>query len=238
MKFNKDDFDTSILQTETYKLYLDKTDNVSSISRKIETVKKGLICCFTPANVEYTGLLESLGFHFVSIRSTYKRMKEPIGKNILPKGYSISTIDSSTILTDDEIRELVLPIYLKNRFCKDPLIPRDKGLQIYEQWFKNSLYHDYANKCFLASYEGKSVGICTAKIDASIGIVDLLAVVSKHRGKHLGTCLLQKTMQYFYSQETNSIEVIVEGDNLGAIIVYQKNNFILHDVQLVYHKHL
>lgn len=238
MKFTKDDFDTSILNIDTYKVYIDKKDNISSLSDKIATLKNGLICCFTPVDVEYTGLLESLGFHFVSIRSTYKRMQKPMGKIILPRGYSINAIDSSVVLTDDEIRELVLPIYLKNRFCKDPLISRDKGLQIYMQWFKNSIYHAYANKCFLASYEGKSVGFCTAKISSSIGIVDLLSVVPKHRGKHLGTCLLQKTMQYLHSQEIDSIEVIVEGDNLGAIFVYQKNNFILHDVQLVYHKHV
>ena len=238
MKLTHDEFDSSILNIPTYKLSLYVDDDVSEIKHKIKIVSKGLICCFVSVAMKYIQALEMLDFQLISIRNTYKKTEKQEEKNDLLSGYSIESINTSADLTNEIIRELVIPIYQKSRYCIDPLISRENGLFIYEQWLRNSLDNKYADQCFLARYKDKPIGICTAKIKDEIGYIDLLGVLPEYQHKHVGINLLQKTLQYMERKGYSSSRVITEGENIIANVFYQKNHFILEKVDLVYHKHI
>lgn len=238
MKIIKDEFDTSILGQHVYKITLDDKTTGSDIERAVHKIDKGIIFCFTPLIPSNVTVLEGLGFHLVSIRSTYKFAGTLLLEDLLPEGYSIRPFDPSSVIADHDIHSLAQNIYIVSRYHKDRSISKNKSMEIYIQWVKNSLYKGYADRCFIARHSDTPMGICTVKIKEKNGYIDLLGVLPGHQSKKIGTALLSQGVAYLQSRKVSAIYVVTEGENIRANIFYQKNHFVIHGVDLVYHKHV
>ena len=60
---------------------------------------------------------------------------------------------------------------------------------------------------------------------ANIMIIDRFEVESEHRGKGIGTLLLQKAIELAKTQHVDSIELTVNNDNKPAKKLYKKMGF-------------
>ncbi len=238
MKFIKDEFDTAILEQDAYKMTLGETSKKIDVEHSVQKVGKGIIFCFTPCIPSHIAILEGLQFSLVSIRSTYRYAGTLTKTHVLPKGYGIKPFTSSQPIRDKQIRKLAANIHAFSRYHKDHNIAADKSLEIYIQWIKNSLFNGYAKESFLAWLKEEPIGICTIKIKDNQGFIDLLGVLPGHQDKKIGKELLARSIEYLLSRRVDDIFVVTEGENIKANIFYQKNHFVINNVELVYHKHI
>ncbi len=241
MKLILDPFDTEILGINAYKLYL-KESSENQLLKSVNKIQKGIIFCFTPLFPNNLNLLSQTGFNLISIRNTYKlNLNSYLKKNIgdCPKGYKIlARSESIKLLQNKHIAQLADPIYKTSRYSRDELLEKNKSRDIYTTWVSNSLFGNYANEAFLVFYQSSALGMITLKIKGETGFIDLLGVIKQYQNKGLATYLLKKAVDYFKTRNINDILVTTEGENIPANAFYQKNNFILQKVELVYHKHL
>lgn len=238
MKIIKEEFDSSILGEDVYTMTLEDKTTVLAIEEAVKKVHKGIIFCFSPVILGIVNVLEKQGFNFVSIRNTYKLAGAIVVSESLPEGYSVTQFALSDTIRESDVFNLAHNIYTFSRYFKDVLIPKDKSRAIYIQWVNNSLYKKYAQRCYLAWHRNKPIGICTVKIRGNEGYIDLLGVLPGHQDKKIGKQLLAKSLDYLQSCKLGNIFVVTEGENIRANIFYQKNHFLLHRIELVYHKHI
>lgn len=237
-----DNFDSKILKTDVYKLYLEEKIIEEQFTEKVKKIKKGIIFCFTDFSPENFTLLENLGFHLVSVRNIYKLdLKTYLKKEVssFPVKYKILPKKETTkILKENNLIQLAQTIYQTSRYNKDNSLNKKLALDIYINWFKNSLYGDYADEAFLVFDGSSAAGIITIKIKDNEGFIDLLGVLGKYQNQNIATHLLKQGISYLLSRRIKDIFVTTEGENIPANVFYQKNNFILHKIEFAYHKHI
>ncbi len=239
MKFVKDEFDTAILGKNVYKLTLEEGDSPTEIKSLLVSIKDSIVCSFIPALTDYSTSLENLGFHFISIRNTYKYSQSDQGilPNLEAKGFEITSFSPTETITDTEIEHLAVIIGKVNRYYKDSQIPQDKSKQIYIQWIKNSLFQGFASRSFVIRYNKQIVGICTTKIKQTHGEIDLVGILTEHQNKKLGKYLIEQALMYLRENKFYNPLVVTAGENIPANIFFQKTGFVIDKVELVYHKH-
>lgn len=238
MEFIKDEFDSTQLQINAYKLALHSAVTYNMVADALEKAKnKAFLTCFSPLIEQNVRVLEKLDFHLISIRNTYVYKKNLIPEVYLLERFQIRVFNADKI-TNSDIAKLAEPIFLVSRYHNDSEIPRKLGRSLYSQWVKNSLFHGYAQKCFIAWEGVVPVGICTVKIKDSDGYIDLLGVLPRYHGKHIGKTLLTHGLVFLYTQDVKNIYVVTESENIQSNIFYQNNAFILNSVDLAYHRHL
>jgi ribosomal protein S18 acetylase RimI-like enzyme len=238
MHLVKDEFDTSILGQNVFKITLHEATDIAQVEKEIANIEKGIICCFSPLTYSHVAMLERLNFQLISIRNTYQLRSDFVNDISFDDAFLIKPFEEADIIDGADIERMAKNIYAYSRFCKDEKMPRRQSLDIYLHWIKNSLHKKYTDINFIAWVQNKPVGICTAKIKDDVGYIDLLGVISDYQDKKIGKHLLSQTIEYLKSKKVSSICVITEGENLKANAFYQKNGFVIAKVELVYHKHL
>lgn len=138
-------------------------------------------------------------------------------------------------LTDDLIN-LAIQSGHESRFKKD-LRLLHKFESLYQNWLKKSLTGELADKVFVYKdlNSNRIVGFITASCKNRIGKIGLIAVNENHRGKGIGTMLLQKAEDWFREQEATRIEVVTQSDNKSACGLYEKNNYHIKSTVYIYH---
>lgn len=227
MKWSLDTFDSSTLGVSSYKLY-------PKVPTLPHTSGRGFYSCFTPCDPSMIRSLEVSGFRLISIRNIYRLGDVPSEQKSV--GVTIQPF-ARQLISKQNITELVRPIWEFSRYKRDREIPVRKSLELYQKWGENSLYGGYAQRCFLAIKSKKYIGICTVKVRGDGAYIDLMGVVSGWQGRHIGSALLKHTISYC-TKKFKNIFVVTEGENVRANAFYQRNGFRLHDVELVYHKHI
>jgi len=238
MKIDQSLFDTTLLGCGVYKIFLDSSSKKSEIEDAVKNIEKGIIFCFVPVESYYNELLMKLQFNLVSIRNIYRYNGVDRKIRSLPAEFSISPFSPEVPLGEIDIENLALTIGKQTRYFKDRQIPEDKGKAVYMQWIKNSLYHGLATRCFIARKNRKVIGICSVKIKDTSGEIDLLGVLPEFQGKNVGTYLIHAALDFLLSNHVDPITVVTAGENITSNIFFQRNNFVIEKVELVYHKHI
>ncbi|KKR07392.1 MAG: GCN5-related N-acetyltransferase [Candidatus Peregrinibacteria bacterium GW2011_GWC2_39_14] len=239
IKFRRESFDSSILKREVYKMYLSRPlRDESAIITQLRKISADSIFCFSTFAPQNIAALEKLGFSLVTIRNTYRFQGLLVKTKSLLKGFRV-VADKGILakLTVADINRLADAIGSMSRYYRDPKILRSNARAIYRNWITNSLYHGYADQCFAILKGDLLVALITIKLRQRTGYIDLLGVVPQFQKKGLGAYLVQHCLQYLNREGFTDIRVITEGENVAANILYQKNNFVINAVELVYHKH-
>jgi ribosomal protein S18 acetylase RimI-like enzyme len=124
-----------------------------------------------------------------------------------------------------------------SRYFKDKQISPKTSLQLYVTWIENSIFNGYANQCVLLMKDNRLAGIHTMKLKNGTGVVDLIGLGKDFQNMGFGKTLLEEGIKWMQKQDVDTIEVITEAENIPATAFYQKNGFIMKDIELVYHKH-
>lgn len=239
IKFYKDGFDSNIFGGNIYKLFIDKKiESEDVITNLLKNKDISYIFCFTTFNNFNIDILTKLGFRLISIRNIYKKIFDKVNPSLkIPAGYKIFRNSKRQIeLSDIQITDIANVIGNTSRYFKDNKLPKKKSLNLYRNWIKNSLYRGYADESFVIFKNKSLAGIITLKIKPEGGYVDLIGIAREFQNKGLGGVLLQKGVKYLLGKKIKNMYTITEGENVPASRFYQKNGFILDDVQLVYHK--
>lgn len=239
LKLYQDNFDSNIFGGRVYKMFFDKkVVSDKTISDVLKNHKISYLYCFTNVFDSNIFILEKLGFRLISIRNTYKRTSGKAVKTLaIPKGFRVLTgFKGKNKLKNRDIENIAKIIGRTSRYFKDKKLPQRKCLKLYMDWIKNSLYHGYADESYLVFKKKILAGIITLKIKPEGGYVDLIGIFPRFQNRGLGKLLLQLGDNYLIDKKIKNMYAVTEGENVPANRFYQKNNFILDDVKLVYHK--
>lgn len=236
--FQKNEFDSTLLEKQVWKMEL-STDRVAEadVARLFAKEHPDMVACFARWNETIISLLETLGFHYIDVRSEYKLSE----KKTVAGGSSEFEINYSSTgnvqLEREETLSMARTIGSVSRYWYDSIVPRDLVEKLYVAWIENSLWHGYAAEVITVRSQGTLAALTTLKVAGEVGYIDIIGVNPLFEKRGLGTLLIVLAIDFFQKRNITDIRVITGARNLAANRLYQKNGFIILDTSLIYHKH-
>src|SRR3989344_9517379 len=105
----------------------------------------------------------------------------------------------------------------------DKNLDKNKVDDLYSEWIKNCC-NGKANAVLVHETENIPTGFIACKINGRVGLIDLIAVDKKMRGKGIGQKLVLNSLSWF-KDKVNRVEVFTEAMNYPSIKMYQRNGF-------------
>lgn len=230
-------FDSEIFGHRVAKLYIDDQYQEQLLEKKITDLNAHIWFAFTKAVPGCITFLERRNFTLIGIRSLYTcdrtNIKLPQKLNSSVRVVRLDALKPPVLKSFDS---LVTTIAKTSRYFKDPRIPTHKALEVYQQWFKNSLFEGYADMIFVAYDKDTPIGWLSLKIKGEVAIIDLIGILEDYQRRGVGKKLMSEAFKQA-GNRVKSFEVTTEGENIGAIRFYSQLGFMLESVELVYHKH-
>lgn len=130
---------------------------------------------------------------------------------------------------------LAIQCGLYSRFKMDPKMPILSFERMYKIWITKSINEGFADEVLGYIYNEVVIGLITLKIVDNRGIISLIGVDEKYRGKKIGFYLIEAAKMYFSNANISDIDVVTQGANKIACSFYEKNNFTLLKKENIYH---
>ena len=103
---------------------------------------------------------------------------------------------------------------------------------MYQKWLEK----DFANgKVFVWPNDVNPQGLATVSVREGRGIIGLVAVAEKSRGKGIASALMRTVDAWLSSQGIYECEVVTQGENLAAQALYRKAGFSCCEQTDVWH---
>ncbi|WP_103867186.1 GNAT family N-acetyltransferase [Aquimarina sp. I32.4] len=135
-----------------------------------------------------------------------------------------------------ELLNLSLASGAFSRFKLDPRLS-SYFKELYTLWIQNSLNGQLADHVFIYKKENEIIGFITLKKKENYFQIGLIATSHNHRGIGIGSSLLNKVENTVLSEGYNEIRVVSQLDNSTACKFYQKNNYIVDEIEYIHHHH-
>lgn len=132
-----------------------------------------------------------------------------------------------------ELYELALQSGEHSRFKVDSHFSEEEFKNLYKKWIDNSVKEGFADYVLVA-LDPEPQGFITAKIKKDNLSIGLFATDKKHRGKGIGSRLIQDVINVA-SKSGLKVEVVTQADNEIACRFYESKGFSVKDEQYVYH---
>lgn len=175
-------------------------------------------------------------FNFVDIRVTYSR--EVANDQVLvPSAASTITVRPAQHEDLPMLQRMARHNHTDTRFYADGHFPKQLCDELYETWITRSLV-DYADMVLVADLGQGPVGYvsCHIEREQGKGSIGLIGVDKAVRGRGVGRAMVQQALEWFRSQRVSQAFVVTQGRNIAAQRLYQRLGFLLHSVELWYHK--
>jgi len=238
---SRDPFDTELLQRKCGRVLLSEVDdlvNLDELSRALRGLTDAeLIYLSTPYQPRLVAEVHRLGFFQVTTRNVYARGLE---SGVAAPGIRLPTLHKAELRARHDIEDfghLLRSLVTRSRYWKDERIPRGNALALYQRWFYNSIYADYAEEVVAALDGGEIVGLVTLKEQGTNLYLDLIVVDERAQGKGVGRLLIHEAFAYGAARRALNVKVETEGENVPANRFYQKLGFLLDTHTLAFHQH-
>ncbi|MCC5909220.1 MAG: GNAT family N-acetyltransferase, partial [Clostridiaceae bacterium] len=112
------------------------------------------------------------------------------------------------------------------------------GDEVGEDSLGRQLLKDPSVSVYMLEHKGEVIGSTTMQIrnNLSLGYIYDVAVAREHRGKGLGSCLLQQCIMELKKNEIRIASLLVAGENKNALSLYKKVGFKEVDTDLIMQK--
>ncbi len=133
---------------------------------------------------------------------------------------------------NQELIDLSIQSGIYSRFKLDErLSPFFKKL--YTLWIKNSIESDLADDVFVYKSGHRIIGLLTLKEKTDYYEIGLVSVSESHRGKGIGTALLQKVDAVVRGHK--EVKVATQLNNEAACNLYRKSGYFQSSITYIYH---
>ncbi|AJF62647.1 MAG: Spore coat polysaccharide biosynthesis protein SpsD [archaeon GW2011_AR20] len=222
----KDEWDSQILGINLYKINKIELNSFDAnlIKKFLDFIKLKFndIDCMTykieSTNLELINVLQKNGFTLVGV---------PIKLSVDLSGTQGDNLEPSVRLSkNDDISILALiarDSFLHAYRYNDKNLDKNKVDDLYSEWIKNCC-NGRANAVLVHETENIPTGFIACKINGRVGLIDLIAVDKKMRGKGIGQKLVLNSLSWF-KDKVNRVEVFTEAMNYPSIKMYQSNGF-------------
>ena len=190
----------------------------------------------SPSDRESIETAECAGFHLVDIRLTLdlnldKRFRIPEQNEAMIRQGRAEDLP--------HLEAIASKSHTDSRFFYDPCFSNELCEKMYKIWIRKSI-EGYADMVFVPELDGKPSGYITCSFNSveksKSGVIGLMGVSEKVRGRGVGSRLIQRSLSFFQKNHIEYIEVVTQGRNITAQRNYQKNGFRTSRIKLSYHK--
>ena len=188
-------------------------------------------------HAETVRLAEDCGFRLVDIRVTLQcNIKDRRAKlsNSLTQTVHVRHSHQSDI---PALQAIARTSYGDTRFYFDPCFSTESCEALYDRWIKRSC-EGYADVVLVAQVNNQPVGYvsCHLLSNTPHGRIGLVGVGPQARGCGVGKILVNHSLDWFAEHGVEVVSVVTQGRNIAAQRLYQRCSFLIHSVQLWYHK--
>jgi dTDP-4-amino-4,6-dideoxy-D-galactose acyltransferase len=153
----------------------------------------------------------------------------------LPQGRRIRGVRLHGPADIEPISALARNAFRDSRFYRDGHFPRRRCGALYETWVRKSCA-GWAQAVFLTGRPGHPDGFITCHLDpGKVGRIGLLAIEPRARSAGVGTRLVEAALHWFSDNGAKRASVVTQGENVGAIRLYERTGFQIDSVALWYH---
>lgn len=136
-----------------------------------------------------------------------------------------------------QLEEIARQSHRNTRFFKDFMFNPNKAAELYALWVRRDFSKQHVMVAGAAENPSKVLGfISFGQQDETVGRISLLAVSPESRGMGLGRALVDRALNWFFSQKIFTIRVITQGSNVPALRLYEGRDFKVEEVKLWYHR--
>lgn len=122
-----------------------------------------------------------------------------------------------------------------SRFKRDLNFKHNEFEKLYTAWLQNSVTKEIAREILVYRQGNTITGFITLKVKNTIGSIELLAVDEPARRTGIGQQLLRAAFQQFSQWGCSEVQVSTQHRNRLACRFYEKNGFLLRNIENVYH---
>ena len=122
-----------------------------------------------------------------------------------------------------------------SRFARDPRMPRDRFLAMYETWIRRSTSREIADTVIVARQGESLLGLVTVGRRASEASIGLIAVADAAQRRGIGSALLRAAASWTATAGAMPLDVVTQLENGPAVQLYLRNGFRQSDLKHVFH---
>ncbi|MEX2141314.1 MAG: GNAT family N-acetyltransferase [Pirellulales bacterium] len=137
-----------------------------------------------------------------------------------------------------ELTALAIAAGAYSRFAADPAIPRDKFERLYQAWIERSVSGAIADAVLVARDSAAAThlaGMITVKVTQGIGNIGLVAVAESHRGRGIGSQLIDATHRWMIARTAAKATVVTQVANAPACRLYERADYTIEQAENYYH---
>jgi dTDP-4-amino-4,6-dideoxy-D-galactose acyltransferase len=140
--------------------------------------------------------------------------------------------------TSAELAALAIAAGAYSRFAVDVRIPRAQFEQLYRIWIERSVRGEIADVVLAArgnATEATLAGMVTVKVANGIGNIGLVAVAKSHRGRGIGSRLIDGAHRWMAGRGAVQATVVTQAANRPACRLYERAGYTVARAENYYH---
>ncbi len=173
---------------------------------------------------------EEHGYHLVDLRVTLIR---DLTRNV-PEGiYADLRAANEGDLA--QLKKMTRENHTISRFFADPRFDPQRSAEMYEIWIENDLRRP-DGQLWVKAVDGLAVAYNSVALHGETAEIGLVGVDSGQRRKGYGAEVVNWTLQRLAEAGVHSVDVVTQGRNIAAQVLYEKCGFVTKTIDLWYHK--
>lgn len=129
-------------------------------------------------------------------------------------------------------------LFTNSRYYGYPGFDRNKVDLMFQLWIEKAVKGEFDDELYYLSDESGILAFNSLRSEENAASIGLFGVNEAHRGKGLGSLLLNRISHLLQKRGVTEVKVTTQGKNFSALRLYQKNGFHLSTITLCYYKWL
>lgn len=202
---------------------------------KIQFVE--LFCAASDAESIYA--CEGLAFHLADLRFTFKKKPAEVAEDVkddkVRRGLNFKKAGLEDIAG---LKIAGHGLFTNSRYYRYPGFDSNKVDLMFQIWIEKAVKGEFDDELYYLSDESGILAFSSLKSKENAASIGLFGVNEAHRGKGLGSLLLNRVSHLLQKRGVTELNVVTQGKNSSAVRLYQKNGFHLSKITLCYYKWL
>ncbi|HMK71863.1 MAG TPA: GNAT family N-acetyltransferase [Myxococcaceae bacterium] len=231
MKLRTLDWDSDFFGVRIARLEETRLDPEDVAVLEQEVAARGIDCVYLLADEALPPARAlTAGFWPVDERVTLEL--EPVPELVLRGGGARPAVAADARALEDIAGEA----HRGTRFFTDPHFPKERSIELYRTWIRNSL-GGAADAVLVVDDASGPAGYATASVKAGgLGEIGLVGVAARARGQGLGRALVAAVVHWIGERGCTRAQVVTQGLNAVALRLYQGAGFRIARTQTWYHR--
>ena len=222
------DWDSEFWNMEIFSAQVEALGEIKKIIAEIRARQENFTCYFFSKKKYVQPKIN--GIELFDRKITFWKQPNPVSSK------KISEVTAFTGVPHPKFIELAISSGAYSRFKKDKILS-GKFEEFYTLWLLNSINGKMADKVLVYKIDGQIAGFVTLKFKDICAQIGIIAVDAEHRGKNIGSKLIEEAERLTAETGKNLLRVVTQGDNMNAMRFYEKNNFSIEKTEYIYHYH-